>query len=115
MKTFNSDGSIHVVPVDDAITRIKLFLEAWGVGTNHLTFRFPGEFKKYFTFATDGDDFAMTIEVEFGWLIDSPAENGMLDFDSIWRTFVDSLGYHVERGHEWSWHFMSLPKFNAHS
>ena len=67
------------------------------------------------TFATDGDDFAMTIEVEFGWLIDSPAENGMLDFDSIWRTFVDSLGYHVERGHEWSWHFMSLPKFNAHS
>lgn len=112
MKTYNQDGSLYVFPVDDAITRIKHFLEAWGIGVDHLTFRFPGEFEKYFKYATHGDAFAMTIEGEFGWLLDSLGEKGEPDFDQIWRVFVGSLGYHVERGNSWSWHFMPLPTFD---
>lgn len=112
MKTYNADGSIYVLPVDDAITRIRYFLQAWGYDVEHLSFRFPGEFEKHFEFPTKGDGFAMTLEGDFGRHVDAPAEGKYEpDFGSIWRVFAESLGYHVERGYDWSWHFMPLPTF----
>lgn len=50
---------------------------------------------------------ALNTLVNYGW------ELG--EYTEILDDFVHSLGWHMEQGYSWSWHFMPLSQFDAES
>ena len=100
-----ADDFEGIETVSELQRRLTLLIDAWFGEPHDSKFYSHDEWllRKAKEVRCDSADFHLT---NSGDMADAMAFN--TDFETAFNALVDRLGYHVEQGHPWSWHFWRL-------